>query len=366
MLPPDATAQGRCTDGVARSPIASRGRWHLWLAVALALSTVVPAFAQGQLRWYEAYRDGVAAANRGDRERAVALLEQARRDGPAPGRRVFTYGGQYIAFLPDYYLGVAHLAGDDFGAAIAAFTEVEKQGLVRPGDPEYAAFTRQAQSATAGAAFDDARRLLAGGDFQQAEVRLEAARAGGFATAKVEGLAGEIASQRRAASASAAPAATAAAPPVAAPPSVTQTLPTPAANAPVDYGLGTTKSPYIPTGPVGPRPDDVANEPDSKRPDRTPPPVDASTTISAAGRRGLIAYFSGDYRGAIVLLARAASDREAAFLACAKVSLVLAGGADVALLQEARADYRNVARGLAAADRRFISPRVLSELETPQ
>ena len=359
MLPPDATAQGRCTDGVARSPIASRGRWHLWLAVVLALSTVVPAFAQGQLRWYEAYRDGVAAANRGDRERAVALLEQARRDGPAPGRRVFTYGGQYIAFLPDYYLGVAHLSSDDFSAALAAFTEVEKQGLVRPGDPEYAAFTRQTRSATAGAAFDDARRLLAGGDFQQAEVRLEAARAGGFATAKVEGLADEIASQRRAASASAAsagaaPAATTAAPPIAAPPSVTQTLPTPAANVPVDSGLGTTKSPYIPTGPVGKRPDDVG------------PPVDPSTTISAAGRRGLIAYFSGDYRGAVALLARAASAREAAFLACAKASLVLAGGADVALLQEARTDFRDVGPGLAPADRRFISPRVLRELETSQ
>lgn len=316
----------------------------------------VPALAQ-QGRWYDSYRDGVAAADRGDREAAVRLLQQAKRDGPAPGRRVFTYGSQYIAFLPDYYLGVAHLAGDDFAAAVAAFAEVEKQGVVRPGDPEYAAFTRHARAATAGAAFDDARRLLAGGDFQQAEARLEAARTGGFATAKVEGLASEIASQRRAT------ASTVAVPdPV--PPSVTQTLPSTAPSVPGDYGLGTEKSPYNPTGPVGPSVDADSKTPDPRIPDTRQSGPASQTTISAAGRRGILQYFSGNYRDAVTLLARAASPREVAFLACAKASLVLAGGADMALLQEARADFRGAATGLPAADRRFISPRVLQALET--
>jgi len=85
-----------------------------------------------------------------------------------------------------------------------------------------------------------------------------------------------------------------------------------------------------------------------------------------------MAFFSGDYRRAIPLLDAAAqqpgaSPRARVFLACAKVSLVLTGGGDAALLREARADFQSVdlTRNLTDEQRRFISPRVLQQLETP-
>jgi hypothetical protein len=87
---------------------------------------------------------------------------------------------------------------------------------------------------------------------------------------------------------------------------------------------------------------------------------------------GLLAFFAGDYQSAVPLLQSAAQEpgiasRASVFLACAKVALVLSGRGDAAVLREARAEFASDAgvRTLTADERRFISPRVLEQLERP-
>jgi hypothetical protein len=102
---------------------------------------------------------------------------------------------------------------------------------------------------------------------------------------------------------------------------------------------------------------------------KVPPiaPNQPTRPASLALREGMLAFFSGEYRVAMQRLDVAAretgaSPRARAFLAFAKAGLVLTGGADEALLREARADYRSAQR-LADNDRRFVSPKVLALLE---
>jgi hypothetical protein len=59
------------------------------------------------------------------------------------------------------------------------------------------------------------------------------------------------------------------------------------------------------------------------------------------------------------------SPRAQVLLACAKVGLVLTGGGDAALLRQTQAEFQSAAleRYLTPADRRFISPKILQQLE---
>lgn len=351
----------------------------LLLATAIAAATVAAGAQanranQTQLRWYDAYNQAVRAVQNRDWATAERLLLQTQSSGTKPGRRVYAYGDTYVApYLPDYYLAVVYLNTGRDREAEAAFERVRTQNVIGAKDPEYAAFQRQSREATFNRAMGEAVALNTKGDFTGARTRAEEARATGFDNAKATKLLQEITVQM----AKATPADTT--PDPVPPPPYAQTAPTTAANQ-AQIPVGSTPNAALPKQGVinppvtaNPRPSTVVNapktplNPPNRTFDRQPPVIPPS---AGALRNGLLAYFSGDYRGAIPLLTAAteqagASPRASAFLACAKVGLVLTGGADAALLREARTAFQsaNLQSTLSAADRRLISPRVLQQLE---
>ncbi len=120
------------------------------MVTLLLWASVVP--GQGELPrgyWYENYRDGVRAVQRGQSDLAVPLLLAAKAKGPAPARRAHFYGAIFDTFNPDYYLGEAYLVLRRFADADQSFERVRQSGLINPRDPEYGAFTRQAAEARA-------------------------------------------------------------------------------------------------------------------------------------------------------------------------------------------------------------------------
>lgn len=359
-------------------PVNAIGRVFL-LAAAIAAATVALGAQanranQAQLRWYDAYAQAERAIQKRDWATAERLLLQAQSSGTKPGRRVYKYGDSYGPYFPDYYLGIVYLNTGRDREAEAAFARVRSQNVIGAKDPEYAALQRQSSEATFNRAMGEAVALNSKGDFTGARARAEEARGTGFDNAKATKLLQDITVQM----AKATPPDTTPAPTP--PPSSSQTPPTSAANQ-TQIPVGSTPNAALPNQGVipppvtaSPRPSTVVSAP--KTPlnpanrtfDRQPPVIPPST---GALRNGLLAYFSGDYRGAIPLLTAAAeqagaSPRAAAFLACAKVGLVLTGGGDVALLREARAAFQraDLRSTLSAADRRLISPRVLQQLET--
>ena len=345
-------------------------RWRLTLtSTIVALTFVVSGQAsrasQAQARWYDAYRQGVSAVQRRDWATAEKLLLQAQSSGIKPGPKVFAYGDSYERFIPDYYLGVVYLNTNRDREAEAAFARVRSQGIISAKDPEYTAFERQGREAIFNRAFAEAQQLVAKGDFTQASSRLDEARTTKIDDAKVTALSREVTQQIAKAQAP---------PPVDSP-----------VQGPIQRPPPVVQTPSATTaGNLG----DVSSTPNASLPDRgitpsrgTAAPSKATTNVtiplpskagSTALRNGLLAFFSGDYGTAIPLLATAAEQpganpRAQVFLACAKVGLVLTGGGNAAMLREARAAFQNAGaqQNLSANDRRFISPRVLQQLETP-
>ena len=345
------------------------------LIVALTISVAGQAnrVSQTQGRWYDAYREGVTAVQRGDWATAEKRLLDARASGTKPGRRVFTYGDTYIAFLPDYYLGVVYLNSNRPQEAEGAFERVRSQGLIGARDPEYAAFERQGREATFNRSFEEARQLLEKGDFTAANTALGRARATRVDEGKVAALSLDMARRMDMKSAQVQPPAKEQPKqvepgPVPVPKDTPSPLPTTTANVvkPPPYSPSPAPSsgaPKVPnTLPKG-------NETFANKGVIIPP---SAPTRSPALRNGLLAFFSGDYRGSIPLLQSAAqqpdvSSRARVFLACAKAGLVLTGGGDASLLRESRAEFQNaaVAQALTDVERRFISPKVLEQLERP-
>jgi hypothetical protein len=323
---------------------------------------------QAQLRWYDAYQQAVAAVQRGDWVTAEGLLQQAQSSGTKPGRRVFAYGDYYVQpFIPDYYLGLVYLNTKRDREAEAAFARVRSLNLIGPKDAEYAAFERQTRQATFNRAMNEGADLLRKGDLAQANNRAEEARATKIDDVRAGRLAFEIGVEMEKLKPKPADT-TAQAPVQQSPPSPVQT---PAGTVAGGLPNTATVSPTAPKTNVPPPP--VGRVP----PRGGAPP--GNETFDTKGvifprptalRDGLLAFFSGDYGGAIPLLTAAAGQpganpRALVFLACAKAGLVLIGGGDAEMLREARAAFQraDVQRTITAADRRFISPRVLQQLE---
>jgi tetratricopeptide (TPR) repeat protein len=345
--------------------------------MCLAVPAVVPVSGQAsranqaQLRWYDAYEQARAAIQRRDWTAAEQLLKQAQSSGTKPGPRVFTYGDAYIRFIPDYYLGIVYLNTKRYSEAEAAFARVRTQNLVAAKDPEYTAFERQGREATFNRAATEAVDFTRKGDFTQAQARVAEARATKVDDVRAERLSFEVdlEIQKAKAKTTSPPVDTAAQTPVQTP--VQQPLPPPVQTpaGQVTGGLpkvgtsptlpSTSRGTYPPTrgGPAA-----NATFKDQGVIPPTPPPKEL--------RDGLLAFFSGDYETAIRLLTIAAErpggQRSLAFLACAKAGLVLAGRGDAAMLRDARDTFQraDAQRNLSAADRRFISPRVLEQLES--
>ena len=345
------------------------------VALTIPVSAQASRANQAQVRWYDAYQQAVSAVQRRDWPTAERLLLQAQAGGTKPGPRVFTYGDSYIRFVPDYYLGVVYLNTNRNREAEEAFARVRSLGVIGAKDPEYTAFERQAREATFNRAFAEAQQLGAKGDFTQANSRLDEARTTKIDDAKVTALSRELTQQMAKAQVP---------PPVDSPVQGPIQQPVTAAQPPPSTTAGGIPNSYTPPSASNPKAGVIT-------PPRTNPsvpkagvgktPPDANKTFGNQGiilakqtalRDGLLAFFSGDYGTAIPLLASAAepsgaNPRAEVFLACAKVGLVLTGGGDAAMLREARAAFQtaDAQRNLSAADRRFISPRVLQQLEMP-
>jgi hypothetical protein len=341
--------------------------------MCLAVPAVVPVSGQAsranqaQLRWYDAYEQARAAIQRRDWTAAEQLLKQAQSSGTKPGPRVFTYGDSYIRFIPDYYLGVVYLNTNRYPEAEAAFARVRTQNLVVAKDPEYTAFERQGREATFNRAMNEAIQLTSKGDFAQANARVEEARSTRIDDAKAANLSAGIKLEMTKAQNAAVntPAQTPVQTPVQQPPPTP--VQTPAGQTAGGLGTTPTRPPISNPGrvtvpsPLGGKPANQTFRDQGVIPPPPPPEL----------RNGLLAFFSGDYETAIRLLIIAAErpgggQRSLAFLACAQAGLVLAGRGDAAMLRDARDTFQraDAQRNLSAADRRFISPRVLEQLES--
>ncbi len=344
----------------------------LVVALTLSVSAQSNRASQAPARWYDAYREGVAAVQRRDWVTAERRLLEARSSGQKPGRRVLMYGDSYTSFLPDYYIGVVYLNTNRAQEAEGAFERVRSQGIIGVRDPEYAAFERQGREATFNRTFVDAQQLVAKGDFTQASNLLNQARATKVDDSKVAALSREIAQQM--AVVQKAPVQPAPSLPPSATTEQVQTRPAPSPVQPkpsdtMAGGLPNTyKAPMISKAVVKPK---GGSETFPKQGVIVPPPP-TQPGSSPGLQSGILAFFSGDYGDAVPLLQSAAQQpgmalRARAFLACAKAGLVLTGRADAGLLREARADFESAdaMRNLTAAERRFISPRILEQLERP-
>jgi hypothetical protein len=337
-------------------------------APAVAVSAQSNRANQTQLRWYDAYNQGVRAVQNRDWAAAELLLLQAQASGTKPGPRVYAYGDSYLRFFPDYYLGIVYLNTGREREAETAFGRVRSQNLIGAKDPEYAALQRQSGEATFNRAMKEAVELNAKGDFTAARNRAEEARLTNVDNGKATKLLQDITVQMAKATTSAPP------PPVTANPAPVQPPytqnPSTIAGGQPPITVGNMPNASLPNqGVIQPPSTAVRNPqtPQNQTFKRQPPVLPPST---ATLRNGLLAYFSGDYRSAIPLLTSAAdqpgaSPRAELFLACAKVGLALTGGGDAALLREARTAFQsaNLQGTLSAADRRLISPRVLQQLE---
>lgn len=352
--------------------------------VLISVVVVIAAPAAGQanranqasLRWYDAYAQATKAVQNRDWATAERLLLQAQASGTKPGPRVYTYGDSYIRYFPDYYLGIVYLNTGRDREAETAFGRVRSQNLIGAKDPEYASLQRQSNEATFNRAMKEAVELTAKGDFTAARTRAEEARATNVDNGKAAKLLQDITVQTANAAQPPPPTTTTPAP---VQPPYTQTPPTNVANQP-PVSVGSTPNASLPNqGVINPRVTPVL--PKASAVNKTPLNPTTGNTFGGQGvivppsptafRNGLLAFFSGDYNAAIPLLTSAAGQsganpRAAIFLACAKVGLVLTGGADAATLREARAAFQSadLRRNLSTADRRLISPRVLQQLET--
>jgi hypothetical protein len=81
---------------------------RLVLALSLSMVLVTAAIAQ-QKRWFELYDEAIQHVRRSEWSLAEAKLQQAKKDGPSPGRAVLRYGSWRDDFFPDFYLGVVYV-----------------------------------------------------------------------------------------------------------------------------------------------------------------------------------------------------------------------------------------------------------------
>ena len=302
--------------------------------------------------WYQAYSDGTRAIQQGKWQEAIDSLEAAKRAGaPKPGRKVPSYGDNFVDFIPDYYLGIAYLNLKQYVQADRAFAAVRTSGLIGPRDREYGEFDKQATVA-----------------------RTEVNRTAAAANAAPPVGAGTSA---------------AANPPPAVPSASVQQQP-----------LGTVQQQNVPSNaapttvvqqaPTQGTPPTIAG-PSAVPPANGPRPVTGNSAANAAASRPVVrppvtpqigprqvapvneqavigAYLSGQYLQVSSLLgsavaANAGTPRVYFYLACSQTALAILGQSDANAVAGARQMLARAGDPAQfAADRRYISPRVLQML----
>ncbi len=98
------------------------------LTLCLTLSTV--SHADFKRDYGRALKD----IQNGDHQRAIDLLNQAILDNAQSAERVRIYGMRFEPYLPHYYLGTAYQAIGDCTAAVAAFDESLRLGVIQNTD----------------------------------------------------------------------------------------------------------------------------------------------------------------------------------------------------------------------------------------
>ena len=337
-----------------------------------------------QIRWYDAYEQGVREVQARNWQAAEAALLTARERGGPQGPRVLFTGDTYKPFIPDYYLGVVYLNTGRPREAEVAFNAVRTRRLIDQKDRLYDTFDRNARQATFERATADAQTMVAARDFNGARKALADAGATRVNDPAVKKLLDAVEAAERT--------------PVTVTPPVDPN-PTPSKD-PFGYqpGKGVDPKGTPPPddsgrGSPGRASDPPANDPgdpydlggtgrgDSKTPDKggnVPPPGDTTppggqdAITEQRWSDGVRAFLMGDYQGAVSALEAAstsptASPRVKLYLACANAALVLTGQADASLLVLAREQFRSAdpQRNLLSEDRRYISPRLLDRLRQP-
>ncbi|HQX80991.1 MAG TPA: hypothetical protein PKW63_04495 [Vicinamibacterales bacterium] len=347
-----------------------------WIVTSMAALCLCAGAAAQSTRWYDEYDRALKAiaAKPADWATAETALLAARTRGPAQGPRVGFPGEIYKPFIPDYYLGVVYLNTGRAADAESTFLRVRAANIIDQKDSLYRTFVDQSRMATYTRAASDARRLIAAKDFTGAEKAIAEASDSRANDAGAKDLREELDVAMK--------------PPVL--PSgggTPMNAPISTANQPVGLGdrpPGPVTAP--PAGGSSPPPNTktssntAANS--TARPTGTPPANTKGARISGNAASstgmtdpdqllaiGLRAFLSGNYQAAADSL-RAADDdpygptRAKLYLACANAALVLTGGADVALMETAKAQYNaaDPRANLRAEDRRVISPRLLDYL----
>src|SRR5215510_14749981 len=91
-----------------------------------------------QQLWYASYTNALEAIKKQQWVEAERLLRDAKRTGPAPGRRVLFYGSLRQDYLPDYYLALVLLRQNKGEEARQLLDMVARSNLIRTNDREYA------------------------------------------------------------------------------------------------------------------------------------------------------------------------------------------------------------------------------------
>jgi hypothetical protein len=304
--------------------------------------------------WYQAYAEGKRAFDQKNWQAAIDSLEASKRAGaPKPGRKIPFYGDVYDDFLPDYYLGMAYLNLKQYVQADRAFAAVRASGVIGPRDREYA----------------------------QLESQSNAAR-GGLQTQNVAQTAQNTPAPPG--TNAAAPTAAGNAPSAPANLAIQQTAPANAAVLPgaqrplVPAGLPQTQAPTQVQPPAA-RGNANANAnvsrptgkaPQTTRPNVPPAPVQANSAPppdpAASEREAIRLYLSGQYADASDQVVRAgtrATPRALFYMACSQTALAILGQGGSAAIDEAKTLVARAGNpDQFAADRRYVSPRVLRML----
>jgi hypothetical protein len=295
--------------------------------------------------WYQAYADGVRALQQGRWQEAIDSLEASKRAGaPKPGRKVPSYGDNFVDFLPDYYLGVAYTNLKQYVQADRAFAAVRASGLIGPRDREYGEFEKQATVASA-----EVNRAPA---VTGAPIPSGAANASAANAANAPPSTPNPAIQQTPPPQNAATTAVQQAPP--------QTNPLSNAGPPATAvtGAPAAAASKAPGNTVTPRPAPIQQN----------RPVPPGQVAAANEQAAIVAYLSGNYDQVPLLLGRAvtanaATPRAYFYLACSHTVLAILGGGDANSLTDARAMLARAGDPAQfAEDRRYISPRVLQML----
>jgi len=101
--------------------------------VLVLLVWLLPAAARAQTTWYESYGAGLKAVSSSDWAGAEAHLKAAMAMGPAPGRSVRTYGINFIEYTPQYYLGLVYFKQQRHREALVDLEKAKATGAVPKG-----------------------------------------------------------------------------------------------------------------------------------------------------------------------------------------------------------------------------------------